>query len=284
MQMLDRMSMGLVSLPETTYDLVMVLTDADGTRRESQRLLNREVLGLLVMALKPSGSLRSQDGQLGKTTGQERNEAILAGLAYEDGVGFTKPDYSAIQSIPLKLGRRNNGVAQAAGGLTGTNGNSVSLPLNGKRKSEDMTNVKAGATNAPPAGVGFVNSTDDLEPPEDSDDELIDEDTLLDEEDLKRPVKIRKSPDSLCGLPLTMLQPKNALQKPSAGVHAKIALAAWHRSWKRKIRQREPTQTKRLLSYSLEISPRSTLPSRARWEVVVIVHWETLLDVMVALM
>ena len=194
MQMLDRLSMGLVSLPEATYDLVMILSDANGTRQESQRMLNREVLGLLVSALKPSGKLRSQDGQLGKDASQERNEAILAGLAYEDGIGFVKPDYTSTQSVPLKLGRNKNGVAQAAAGLIGTNGDSVSLPLNGKRKSEDMASVESGATSTLPAGVGFVNSTDDVEPEEDSDDELIDEDTLLDEDDLKRPVKIRKSP------------------------------------------------------------------------------------------
>ena len=50
------------------------------------------------------------------------------------------------------------------------------------------------ANNAP-AGVGFVDFSDDLGQPEvDSDDELIDEDTLLDEDDLKRHVKIRKYP------------------------------------------------------------------------------------------
>ena len=185
MQMLDRLSLGFVSLPESTYDLILILTDADDTRMESRNLLNREVLALLVKALKPAGRLRSQDGQLGSNAGQERNEAILAGLVYEDGQGFSKPDYGVQVSIPLKF-RKTKGVAQAAGGLHGTNSDSVSLPLNGKRKSEDMA-------NGIPAGVGFVDFSDDLDQPDvDSDDELIDEDTLLDEEDLKRPVQIRK--------------------------------------------------------------------------------------------
>ena len=184
--MLDRLSLGLVSLPESTYDLILVLTDADGTRKESQNLLNREVLALLVKTLKPSGRLRSQDGQLAGAPGPERNEGILAGLTYGDGVGFRKPDYGAHDSVPLKFGKKK-GVAQAAGGLNGTNGGSVSLPLNGKRKSGD-------ATNGADAGVGFVDFSDDFGQPEvDSDDELIDEDTLLDEEDLKRSVKIRES-------------------------------------------------------------------------------------------
>ena len=187
MQMLDRLSLGLVSLPESTYDLILVLTDADGTRMESQNLLSRDVLALLVKTLKPAGQLRSQDGQWGGNAGPERNEPILAGLVYEDGKGFCKPDYGAQVSIPLKFGR-NKGVARADGGLKGTNGDAVSLPLNGKRKSEDIA-------NGSPVGVGFVDFSDDLGQPEvDSDEELIDEDALLDEEDLRRPVTIRKYP------------------------------------------------------------------------------------------
>lgn len=190
-QMLDRLNLGLVSLPEATYDLVMVLSDADNSLRESQTLLGRKVFELLVKSLKTGGTLKSQDNSFGATDGPEKNEAILAGLSYEPGKGFVKQDFSQV-SVPLKLGRRNgntngNGVAKAAGGLTESNNGSVSLPLNGKRKSADITN------NGLPAGVGFddgaLNDLDAI----DSDDELIDEDTLLDEDDLKGPVKIRKS-------------------------------------------------------------------------------------------
>ncbi|KAK5073978.1 electron carrier [Lithohypha guttulata] len=203
MQMLDRLNMGLVSLPEATYDLIVVLSDADNTRNESQSLLGRKVFELLVKSLKVGGVLQSQDEQLGASEGVEKNEAILAGLSYEPGKGFTKQDFTQA-AIPLKLNRKKqNGVAQAAGGLGPSSNGSVSLPLNGKRKSEDMTN------NAPP-GVGFDDgSLNDLA--EDSDDELIDEDTLLDEEDLKSPVKIpteckpkakrrRACKDCTCGL------------------------------------------------------------------------------------
>lgn len=187
MQMLDRLSLGLVSLPEAAYDLIMILSDADDTRRESQSLLGRTVFELLVKALKTGGVLKSQDEQLGATDGAEKNEAILAGLSFEAGKGFVKQDFTQV-AVPLKLGRKKangvNGVAQAAGGLSSTGDGSVSLPLNGKRKSEDMA-------DSVPAGVGFDDGTfNDLA--EDSDDELIDEDTLLDEDDLRGPVKIRK--------------------------------------------------------------------------------------------
>lgn len=184
-QMLDRLSLGLVSLPEATYNLILLLTDADGSRTESRRLIDRDVLALLVRALKASGKLRSQDNQFGVREGGERTEAILAGLQYEAGEGFLKPDYGSQTSIPLTLGKKK-GVAQAAGGLKEDTPESISLPLNGKRKSQNIS----GAT---PVGVGFVDLSHDFGQPEleDSDDDMIDEDTLLTEEELKRPVKAR---------------------------------------------------------------------------------------------
>jgi anamorsin len=185
-QMLDRLSLGLVSLPEATYDVILLLSDADGSRRESQNLLNREILALLVRALKASGKLKSQDHQFGRSEGQERTEAILAGLRYETGEGFVKPDYGAQASVPLTFAKKK-AVAQAAGGLNGNRPETLPLPVGWKRKSRDVSSAK-------PAGVGFVDFSDDLGQPEleDSDDEIIDEDSLLTEEDLRRPVKIRR--------------------------------------------------------------------------------------------
>lgn len=223
MQMLDRLNMGLVSLPEATYDLIMVLSDADNTRRESQSLLGRNVFELLVKSLKVGGVLRSQDEQLGASDGAEKNEAILAGLSYEAGKGFVKQDFSQV-AVPLKLGRKNgnraNGVAQAAGGLNTTHDGSVSLPLNGKRKNEDMTNTI-------PAGVGFDDgSLNGLA--EDSDDELIDEDTLLDEEDLKGPVKIRKCGPIIDTTQLTTFS--NRVQTESQATKGLQRLHMWSRA------------------------------------------------------
>ncbi|KAL9624882.1 MAG: hypothetical protein Q9160_000929 [Pyrenula sp. 1 TL-2023] len=201
-QMLDRLSLGLVSLPEATYDVILLLSDADGSRHESQNLLTREVIAVLYKALKASGHLQSQDGRLGETEHRERSELILSGFSPDPGDGFIKPDYGT-QAVPLKLGGRKT-AALAAGGVNGANSQSVSVPLNGKRKS-DISNA--------PAGVGFEDGSivnDGLEE-EDSDDDLIDEDTLLDEEDLVRPVKVpteckpkakrrRACKDCTCGL------------------------------------------------------------------------------------
>lgn len=183
MQMLDRLSMGLVSLPESTYDAIMILSDADDSRRESQSLISRNVLALLFSAMKPGGRIYSQDGTFGTSHGAEKNEAILAGLSHDGSPGFVKPDHSAQESVPLRLGRKKN-TAQAAGGVNGADSGSVALPLNGKRKSEELT-------TGLPAGVEFddgtTNGTED-----ESDDELIDEDELMAGEDMKRTINIRK--------------------------------------------------------------------------------------------
>jgi anamorsin len=136
----------------------------------------------MVQALKNGGILRSQDGTFGSSDGSEKNEAILAGLSPQPGTGLVKVDLGAQVSVPLKLGRKK--AAQTA--PTAENGNKdadalTSVPLNGKRKSVDVS---------VPAGVGFDDGMND------SDDELIDEDTLLDEDDLKRPINIREYRDS----------------------------------------------------------------------------------------
>ncbi|KKY23385.1 putative anamorsin family protein [Diplodia seriata] len=177
LQMLDRLVVGLVTLPTSTYDVILLLTDADGTRTESQKLLGREVLSKLVDSLRPGGKFRSEDGKFG-AEGAEKTEAILAGLVNQDGDGMVKPDNTAAeQVVPLRFGKKKTSIAE--------NG-AVPLPLNGKRKS---------ISQQPPqsAGVGFVDFSDDLDEPvvtgeDDDDDDLIDEDDLLTEQDKMRPV------------------------------------------------------------------------------------------------
>ncbi|KAM6528533.1 electron carrier [Fusarium falciforme] len=170
LQMLDRLSAGLVKLPPSTYDLVLILADASSMLGESLALMNRAVLGPVTEALKPNGRLQSQDGNSLEESTLSK-EAVLAGLVASRG-GFEKPDYGDNEgAVTLKFGlkKKNQPVPLADG----------SVPLNLKKKKP--VEVKP----VVPAGVGFIDLSDDLD-----DDDLIDEDTLMTEEDLLRPINI----------------------------------------------------------------------------------------------
>ncbi|KAL4812269.1 Fe-S cluster assembly protein dre2 [Aspergillus spinulosporus] len=153
LQMLDRVSAGFVSLPANTYDLVLVLTGTDGTRRlEALQLLKREVYAAVVPAMKGGAKLQTEDNFFGDA---EDREAVLAGLVKKDN-GFEKMDVGNGAAVPLRLGRKKKAAPSAA----------VPAP--------------APVVQPPP----IISSEDnDL-----NDDELIDEDTLLSADDLKRPI------------------------------------------------------------------------------------------------
>lgn len=179
LQMLDRLAAGLVSLPAKTYDLILVLTDPDGSRRSevSPLLSNREIWGKVVPALKAGGTLRSEDGSLGQGNSIEEKEAILAGLVLGDD-GYTKPDYAEQEVVPLRFGAKK---VNADG----------SVPLSfGKKAAAAPAPAPAPApVSKGPAGVGFIDFSDDLDLDAEDDDDVIDEDTLLTEADLKRPIQ-----------------------------------------------------------------------------------------------
>jgi anamorsin len=189
LQMLDRLAAGLVTLPPSTYDFVLVLTDTDGTCNESSTYLSRDVFSKMVQALKAGGKLQAQDGTFGQNShSMEYTEAILAGLVANGANGMLKPESSASEAVPLRFGKKKDKASAVSD--AGPAVPIATTPLNGKRKSMDISQ------NGKPAGVGFVDFSDDFGDPmitgEDDDDELIDEDTLLTEEDLKRPVVVRK--------------------------------------------------------------------------------------------
>ncbi|KAL2269128.1 hypothetical protein VTJ83DRAFT_3974 [Remersonia thermophila] len=197
LHMLDRLAAGLVSLPPSTYDLVLVLTDPDGSRRgEAAALLaDRAVWSRLVPAIASGGRLQGEVPGFGQDAGSEkeaavRKEAVLAGLVAAAGgaEGFVKPEYAEEVVVPLKLG------------------------FGKKNKAATGANNKKEPTTAAPAGVGFVDFSDDLDLDAEDDDNVIDEETLLTEEDMRRPIqqppecapqpgkKRRACKDCTCGL------------------------------------------------------------------------------------
>jgi len=262
-QMLDRLAMGLVALPEATYDVVLLLTDVDSSRQRGSHMLDRDIMARIVQSMKVHGRLKSQDGSYGSTVGPEQTEAILAGLV-QDKDGMMKPDSAAdTQTVKLSFGKKK--------------ANAAAVPFN-KVEAENTTKIKSddistgygrlaeakgnGVVRATPAGVGFVDSNDDFDGGfddgsayDDDDDEdmdipsqeeldradKIDPETLLTEDDRQRPIIIRKYyPTHIrVGTPtLTIeLQPRHASQIASDDVPARTVPAAWPSgSWQR-IRQ-----------------------------------------------
>ncbi|KGO75069.1 Cytokine-induced anti-apoptosis inhibitor 1 [Penicillium italicum] len=163
LQMLDRLSAGLVSLPATTYDLVLILTDTDGTRRsEALKLLTRDVYATLVPAMKAGAKLQTQDSALNAS---DAMEAVLAGLVQSDN-GFEKPNFDSSAAVPLKFGlkKKNKPTPPTA------------VPI-----VPSIPSIPTGF--AAPMGIDSPTNYD-----HDDDDELINEDTLLSEDDLTRPI------------------------------------------------------------------------------------------------
>ena len=161
-----------MSLPDATYDLVLLLADPNGTNTANHSNVDRSVLSKIVQALRPGGKLQSQDGQYAAQSGSEKTEAILAGLVECAGQGMQKPETSNAAPVSLRLREK------ADAGPKTVETTPPFVAQSGKRKEDE-------AFATIPAGVGF---SDDLS----DDDEMIDEDDLLTEEDLMRPVIQRK--------------------------------------------------------------------------------------------
>lgn len=159
LQMLDRLSAGVVALPTDTYDIVLILTETDGSRRaEALQLLTRDVYTALVPSMKAGATLDTEDKALGAA---ETMEAVLAGLV-QTATGFQKPNYQQASAVPLKLGsKKKSSTTTAAAPSTGLS--ATGLTANG--------------------GSGTAEANDN--------DELINEDSLLGEEDFTRPIMPR---------------------------------------------------------------------------------------------
>ncbi|KAI9889939.1 MAG: electron carrier [Vezdaea aestivalis] len=162
MQMLDRIALQVISLPTSTYSTVLLLPDPSSSLTETFSLLTRPVIDTIVSAMAPGATLTTTDRTFAvKADSVQRRESVLAGLVWDESDKVVKKAEAgdAIVMVPLKL-RRTNGA---------TNGDTM------KRKSEVLDTV--------PNGVGFDYGESD------DDDDIIDENTLLDDQERNRPMK-----------------------------------------------------------------------------------------------
>ncbi|KAK1247736.1 hypothetical protein MKX07_000624 [Trichoderma sp. CBMAI-0711] len=250
LQMIDRLSAGLVKLPSATYELVLVLADASSSLNETLSLLTRNILGPIAESLKPKGRLQSHDGSDLAQHAALAKEAVLAGLVASNG-GFDKPDYGDGEGVvSLKLGSRKKKTTEVAPAV------------------QKMEEVKPVA----PAGVGFIDFSDDLDADYD-DDELIDEDTLMTEDDLKRPINIRTSNPAYPPLSHKYDYPEktkltyfanNSTRVPTQGRQAPPRLQRLHLRPRRAPRGRRRRQARRRRQGPAERQARRRRPDRGR--------------------
>ena len=187
LQMLDRLAAGIITLPSDKYDLVLLLSEPQGSAGEAAQFVTKDVMLQLVQSMRAGARIRRQNGTFGTVTA-ERTEALLAGLLEDGTGGMVKPSFSETSAVPLRLGgtrktKKDHDHASA-------NGSSAVTNANGKRDGVSAATAENERVN----GVGFVDFSDDLESEliTGEDDELVDEDSLLTEADLARPVVQRK--------------------------------------------------------------------------------------------
>lgn len=190
LQMLDRLALGLASLPDSMYSNIVILAGGDETFSESLKLINRQTFTQIIKSLRRGGYVYSQDAGCGLAGGAfDHNEAILAGLIHVDNGKYMKPDTEVMQAVPLRVGRKHNPLAGASSlGESAARhqfpprvfehrslGGDDTVSAVGSRKfQEDIVSAAAMDNN------------------EVSDDELINEDNLLDDSELSAPIIQRK--------------------------------------------------------------------------------------------
>lgn len=169
-QMLDRLALGLVSLPATTYTSVLLLSPPTTAATPEP---TAPILEKVFASMAPGAKWRSQNNA---PVSADKLALLMAGFLVADDGSLVKPD---TRSVPLKLRRKADGPA------------AVPKPV--------AAAPVVVAVPPAPSGVGFIDFGDDL----DDDDELIDEATLLDGDDLAAPIQQRKLPP-LMSLPLSL--------------------------------------------------------------------------------
>lgn len=107
LQMLDRLSMNIVQLPQNHYDNIILAASDEATLATLGQILPR-----LITSLKPGRSIHIPAGPQGNL----KSDAIIAGFAVnagEDGMILTRPEQTQT-SMPLRLKRKPGTSEKAA--------------------------------------------------------------------------------------------------------------------------------------------------------------------------
>ncbi|KAF3924240.1 Anamorsin [Orbilia brochopaga] len=226
-QMLDRIALGLVNLPVEAYASVILLSDPAAT----PYTIDTPILQKITASMAPGSRWIAENKEALKHI--NRLHVVLAGLVVNDADGslsFTKPDYGKSAAVPLRLGKRKD---------------KPSDEPTSKGKADAVPNGNAAVSNAvkvKPAvkeyKIGLVDLGDDLDADfGEDDDELIDEDTLLDDSDLAMPVqqppecrpkpgkRRRACKDCTCGLK-EKIEAEDRAKRSAADAALKAAAAA----------------------------------------------------------
>lgn len=166
--MLDRLELNLVSLPEKTYNSVLLLSSSSPSSTPD---LNPAILDKVFASMVPGGKWRSRDNLLG---GCEKLMLVMAGFLVEEEDGssvLVKPDVT--NSVSLRPRKK---------------GDSSGVAVPRKAESVFAALIMAAPVLTAPVlktqinGVGFVDYGDDAS----SDEEFVDPDSLVDLPPLQR--------------------------------------------------------------------------------------------------
>ncbi|KAH1485897.1 electron carrier [Aspergillus fumigatus] len=222
LQMLDRLALGLASLPDSAYSSIVILAGGDNSFSESLKLINRQIFNQIIGSLRRGGYIYGQDAVSGIAF--DHNEAILAGLIHVGNGKYQKPDIKEMQAVPLRLGRKNDHLA----GAPSLQESAAEHPCppevsEGKTASVDDGVAAVGSQKSPETMI----SASTMNSNEASDDELINEDNLLDDSELSAPIiqppecrpkagkRRRACKDCTCGL-AQKLQEEDAVKRADA--------------------------------------------------------------------
>ncbi|KAF7174437.1 hypothetical protein CNMCM6106_008741 [Aspergillus hiratsukae] len=184
LQMLDRLALGLASLPDSMYSNIVILAGGDESFSESLKLINRQTFTQIIKSLRRGGYIYSQDAGLAGGA-FDHNEAILAGLIHVDNGKYMKPDTEVMQAVPLRVGRKHNHLAGASSLEESAAGHQFPPRVFEDRSLGGDDTVSVVGSQKFQGNIVSAAAMDDNEV---SDDELINEDNLLDDSELSAPI------------------------------------------------------------------------------------------------